>query len=137
MSVIPISWVNPQQLATHAAPAGWSGTWPPTAPPGFQRPPPAPPGFDVSAWHSGQWQFNPNWRGAVPSQPTQMWAPHPSWGVAYPQQQQQQPQYIVGPSGRLIKQPGQDYWRTQLVDNPLGLENMHIRYVIHPVYPLW
>lgn len=123
MAIMPQAWVNPQALATRAAPSGWSGTWPPVAPPGFRQPPPVPPGFDSTRWHAGQWQFNPNWRGAVPAQPTQMWAPHPSWGIT------EQPQYIVGPSGRLIKQPNKEYWQTQLVDNPLGLENMHIRYV--------
>ena len=117
MTMMP--YVPPSMLASRPAPQGWVGSWPP-APPPFARPPPPPPGFDSNAWYSGQWQFNPAWRGPV--QQAQMWAPHPSWGV------QQQQQYIVGPSGRLIKQPNRDYWETQLVDNPLGLENMHIRY---------
>ena len=86
-------------------------------------PPPVPTGVNPQTWMNGQWQPNPMFRpqpgmtqGAV-----QMWAPHPGWGQAAQRGQQ--------PWKRPINPGDPSYWATKLSDNPLGLENMHIRCV--------
>ncbi|KAH9933915.1 uncharacterized protein B0H18DRAFT_982749 [Fomitopsis serialis] len=85
-------------------------------------PPPAPAGVNPQAWTSGRWQFNPMFRGPVPGpQPgVPAWAPHPSWGPHAAANN-------FNPYKRQPNQGNQDYWSTKLSDNPLGLENMHIR----------
>lgn len=110
-----------------AAPNGWPGSWPPTAPMGYPGPPPPPPGVDSRSWLGGQWQINPMFQGAPAAsvQPHTAWAPHPSWGAA-------------GAAGaapfnpyKRIPNPGDaNYWKTELLKNPLGLENM-ITYVAY------
>ena len=71
-------------------------------------------------------------RGPVPQAGGQLgvpaWAPHPSWGP------QAASAYAAAaanfnPYKRQPNQGDRDYWSTKLVDNPLGLENMHIRCV--------
>jgi len=121
-----MSWANPQQqqFQLWTAPSGWVGSWPPTAPAGYPGPPPAPAGVNPQAWTSGRWQFNPTFRGPVPGpQPgIPAWAPHPSWGS-------QAAANNFNPYKRQPNQGNQEYWSTKLSDNPLGLENMHIRCV--------
>lgn len=118
-----ITWMNPQQYQQYflaaAAPTGWKGSWPPSAPSG---PPPPPQNMkvDPKTWFQGQWQFNPAFRTAPSAQP-QAWAPHPVW-------QQQAADY--NPYKRKPNPGDAAYWATQLSDNPLGLHNMHIKYVL-------
>ena len=90
-------------------------------------PPPVPTGMNPQAWMNGQWQQNPMFRppqAGIAQASIQMWAPHPGWGQAVVQQQQQQQSWK-----RPINPGDPAYWATKLSDNPLGLENMHIRYV--------
>lgn len=127
-----MAYVAPQQFmwnVPRSAPPGWAGPWPPVAPVGYPGPPPPPSGVDANAWKGGQWQVNPMYvpaaaaAAAAASAQMQAWAPHPSWGV--PGQ--------AGPSFNPYKRvpnPGDaTYFATDLLDNPLGLENM-IPYVI-------
>ncbi|KAI0732621.1 hypothetical protein C8Q72DRAFT_773879 [Fomitopsis betulina] len=129
-----MSWTTTQQQQPqYWAPTGWSGSWPPTAPAGYPGPPPIPTGVNPQAWTSGRWQINPMFRGPVP-QASQAgipaWAPHPSWGP------QAASAYAAAaanynPYKRQPNPGGRDYWNTKLSDNPLGLENMHIRETEH------
>ena len=130
-----MSWTTTQQQQPQyqlwSAPTGWSGSWPPTAPAGYPGPPPVPAGVNPQAWTSGRWQFNPMFRGPVPQAGQTgipAWVPHPSWGPqvasAYAAAAANYNPYKRQPN------PGdRDYWSTKLSDNPLGLENMHIRCV--------
>ena len=91
------------------------------------KPPPVPPGVNPQTWMNGQWQPNPMFRpqpGMTQGQP--MWAPHPGWGVAVGQGQGQS---NFNPHKRIANPGDATYWATKLSDNPLGLENMHIKYV--------
>lgn len=55
------------------------------------------------------------------------WAPHPSWGPQAASAYAAAANY--NPYKRQPNPGGRDYWNTKLSDNPLGLENMHIRCV--------
>lgn len=120
-----LTWMNAQQYqhyVAHApAPSGWKGSWPPTAPVGYPGPPPPPQGMkiDPKMWYQGQWQFNPMYRSVASAQ-AQAWAPHPMW---------QQQAADFNPYKRKPNPGDAAYWGTKLSDNPLGLHNMHIRYV--------
>jgi hypothetical protein len=46
------------------------------------------------------------------------WNVPAGWGIT--------PQYYCPPS-QVHRQPERSYWETSLSDNPLGLENMHIK----------
>ncbi|RDX54661.1 hypothetical protein OH76DRAFT_1478925 [Lentinus brumalis] len=101
---------------------GWvhANTWYASAP--FNAaPPPVPPGVNPQTWMNGQWQPNPMFRPqpgmTQSSMPT--WAPHPGWGAAVAQ--------AANPFKRIPNPGDASYWATKLSDNPLGLENMHIR----------
>ncbi|KAI0071097.1 hypothetical protein K474DRAFT_1669379 [Panus rudis PR-1116 ss-1] len=100
-------------------PSGWTGQWPPKAPP---VPPPPPRGVDPNLWRRGQWQFNPNFQAVAPTAvPATGWAVHPSWGRPF----------VTGewatmwPPNPQKKQSS--YWDTELLENPLGLEGMEYR----------
>ncbi|KAL4247477.1 hypothetical protein ABKN59_007937 [Abortiporus biennis] len=115
-----MSWMGPQQYQSwfaRPAPSGWVGSWPPPAP--TAGPPPPPPGVDASRWVGGQWQFNPSYRPVTAAVPAAAWAPHPGWGPAAAA--------AYNPHKRIPNKGDYNYWNTKLVDNPLGLENMHIR----------
>ena len=56
---------------------------------------------------------DPDERGADP------WMPHPSWKMPADH----------NPHKRMPKEPDPSYFSVELSENPLGLENMHIRYV--------
>ncbi|EJF63806.1 hypothetical protein DICSQDRAFT_179054 [Dichomitus squalens LYAD-421 SS1] len=89
------------------------------------KPPPVPPGVNPQVWMNGQWQPNPMFRpqpGMTQGQP--MWAPHPGWGAAVAQAQGQS---NFNPHKRVANPGDPSYWATKLSDNPLGLENMHIK----------
>ncbi|KAI0937531.1 hypothetical protein AcV7_003535 [Taiwanofungus camphoratus] len=122
-----MSWVMPQQYQVWSqmpsAPPGWMGTWPPPAPPTGSGPPPAPAGVNPQAWGAGQWVLNPMYRGPMNgAQPMmQAWVPHPSWAS------QAGAAANWNPYKRVPNPGSAEYWSTKLVDNPLGLENMHIR----------
>ncbi|PCH44955.1 hypothetical protein WOLCODRAFT_139346 [Wolfiporia cocos MD-104 SS10] len=124
-----MSWVVPQQYpqwpTMAAAPAGWQGSWPPTAPTGYPGPPPIPTGVNPQAWMAGQWQLNPYFRGPAASAHGAMpaWAPHPSWGA----QAANAAAANYNPYKRIPNPGGADYWATKVSDNGLMLEGMHIR----------
>lgn len=130
-----MSYVTQQQyhqLAARAPPPNWSGPWPPPVgsgpwPPGFPGPPPPPPGVPVNAqsWQRGQWVFNPAFRAHVAPQMPANFAQWAHFGFAQQGQQAQAQSY--NPYKRVPKQPDPSYWSTELKDNGLGLENMHIR----------
>ncbi|KAI0827082.1 hypothetical protein BC628DRAFT_1418674 [Trametes gibbosa] len=91
-------------------------------------PPPAPAGVNPQTWANGRWQQNPYFRAppnmTQPQNNFQMWAPHPGWGsgVAAAAGAQNWNPY------KRIPNPGDaSYWATELSDNPLKLENMHIK----------
>ncbi|KAM5533121.1 hypothetical protein V8D89_013169 [Ganoderma adspersum] len=93
------------------------------------KPPPVPAGVNPQTWQTGQWVINPYFRpqpGISQAQP--VWAPH-GWGPAVPQAQAQahQPQANYNPHKRIPNPGDATYWATRLSDNPLGLENMHIK----------
>ncbi|KAI8986758.1 hypothetical protein BD414DRAFT_416020 [Trametes punicea] len=105
---------------------GWvhANTWYASVP--FNSaPPPAPAGINPQIWANGQWQPNPYFRPPTgmtqPPNTFQMWAPHPGWGPAVAGSQSWNPY-------KRVPNPGDaSYWATQLSDNPLMLENMHIK----------
>ena len=94
------------------------------------KPPPVPTGVNPQTWQTGQWLINPYFRpqqGTSQGQP--LWAPH-GWGPAVAQAQvQAQAQASYNPHKRIPNPGDATYWATKLSDNPLGLENMHIKYV--------
>ncbi|KAH9941229.1 uncharacterized protein BXZ73DRAFT_75188 [Epithele typhae] len=95
-------------------------------------PPPVPTGMNPQTWMSGQWQPNLQFRPSTSAPPNgvQMWAPHPGWGPAAMQaamQMQQQQQQPHNPFKRIPNPGDHTYWATQLTNNGLGLENMHIK----------
>ncbi|KAI0360532.1 hypothetical protein OH77DRAFT_1470565 [Trametes cingulata] len=105
---------------------GWvhANTWYASVP--FNSaPPPAPAGINPQTWANGRWQPNPYFRPppgmTQPPSAFPMWAPHPGWGTAVAGSQSWNP-YRRKPN------PGdKQYWETKLSDNPLMLENMHIK----------
>ncbi|KAG1803337.1 uncharacterized protein BJ212DRAFT_1487047 [Suillus subaureus] len=110
---------NPQLMQQNSIPQGWQGTWPPPAgvslPPNFPGPPPMPPGANTHPhWKAGFWQYNPaynmNAGSGVP------WAPGMGWAQNVPAN--------FNPYKRVPRPASPSYWRTQLTDNGLGLENM-------------
>lgn len=124
-----------QMWTTRAIPPqGWKGSWPPSAPVGYPGPPPIPAGVNPQAWSAGQWQFNPMFQGpmATAQSTFQAWAPHPSWG---PQGANGNAAASYNPYKRIPNPGDAAYWQTKLLDNPLGLENMHIRYVAISALP--
>ncbi|KZT10392.1 uncharacterized protein LAESUDRAFT_711585 [Laetiporus sulphureus 93-53] len=124
-----MSWMNARQYQQWYPTAGAPpGTWPPTAPAGYPGPPPAPAGVNPQAWTAGRWQVNPMYRGplAGTQAAVSVWAPHPSWG---PHIANASAAAVANynPYKRTPNRGDAEYWRTKLSDNPLGLENMHIR----------
>lgn len=114
--------------ATH----GWmhANTWYASAPFNAAAPP-APAGVNPQIWASGRWQQNPYFRAnpnmTHPQNNFQMWAPHPGWGSGVAAATGAQ---TWGGPQRRIPNPGDaSYWATELSDNPLKLENMHIKCV--------
>ncbi|KAI0264734.1 hypothetical protein BC834DRAFT_970664 [Gloeopeniophorella convolvens] len=89
--------------------------------------PPVPPGVNPQQWQNGRWSYTSG-PGAQPQAahppPTALgWNVPSGWGVAA--------QYYYPPQAQ--KQPDRSYWDTQLTDNGLGLENMHIKKPVpHP-----
>lgn len=131
---------GPSTYANHnpsRPPTGWSGTWPPTAPSGFSGPPPIPAGVNPQAWSAGRWLFNPLYRGSMNATQNMngipAWAPHPSWGRQVASASAAAAASF-NPHKRIPNPGDASYWNTKLLDNPLGLENMHIRYVIECVF---
>lgn len=110
---------NPQLMHQHSIPQGWQGTWPPPAgvalPPNFPGPPPMPPGANTHPhWKAGFWQYNPAYNmNAGPGVP---WAPGMGWVQNVPAN--------FNPYKRVPRPASPSYWRTQLTENGLGLENM-------------
>lgn len=111
---------NPQLMQQQPIPQGWQGTWPPPAgvalPPNFPGPPPMPPGANTHPhWKAGFWQYNPayNMNGAGPGV---HWAPGMGWAQNVPAN--------FNPYKRVPRPASPSYWRTQLSENGLGLENM-------------
>ncbi|KAG1884345.1 hypothetical protein F4604DRAFT_1878736 [Suillus subluteus] len=110
---------NPQLMQQHSIPQGWQGTWPPPAgvalPPNFPGPPPMPPGANSHPhWKAGFWQYNPAHNmNAGPGVP---WAPGMGWVQNVPAN--------FNPYKRVPRPASPSYWRTQLTENGLGLENM-------------
>ncbi|KIP09915.1 hypothetical protein PHLGIDRAFT_125906 [Phlebiopsis gigantea 11061_1 CR5-6] len=117
-----MAWPGPQFHGWNprpVVPTGWPGSWPPTAPVGYPGPPPPPPGVDSRTWLGGQWQVNPMFRGTTAMvQPQTAWAPHPSWGV------QAAAAPAFNPYKRIPNPGDAEYYKTKLLVNPLGLENM-------------
>ncbi|KAG2152754.1 hypothetical protein DEU56DRAFT_775819 [Suillus clintonianus] len=110
---------NPQLMQQQAIPHGWKGTWPPPAgvalPPNFPGPPPMPPGANTHPhWKAGFWQYNPAHNmNAGPGIP---WAPGMGWAQNVPAN--------FNPYKRVPRPASPSYWRTQLSDNGLGLQDM-------------
>ena len=138
-------------------PQGYQGPWPPPHPPGYPGPPPAqlPSSVSTHQWSKGYWRFDPKapgWSsasGAPPQPPPQQqqyynpgavnnnvprpasqqaggppgwgqaWMPHPGWQMPADH----------NPYKRMPKEPDPSYFSVELSENPLGLENMHIKYV--------
>ncbi|TDL24554.1 hypothetical protein BD410DRAFT_94108 [Rickenella mellea] len=99
-------------------------SWPPNLPP-----PPMPPGYSYGAraWQSGSWRPGP------PSQASSAADPRfrGPWAAAAASAQQQQQAYNWGK--KPPPKPGSaEYYSFKLVDNPLGLSNMHIRATTPP-----
>ncbi|KAI1793221.1 hypothetical protein LXA43DRAFT_1001426 [Ganoderma leucocontextum] len=124
----------------HPGSAHFSGTYIPTvagwvqatasygAAPFNSKPPPVPAGVNPQTWQTGQWRINPFFRpqpGITHGQP--VWAPHPGWGSAVAQAQAHQAQSTYNPHKRIPNPGDATYWATKLSDNPLGLQNMHIK----------
>lgn len=93
--------------------------------------PPVPPGVNPQQWQNGRWMYTAPPGGGMSSAQPQGQHPPPSlvgwnvpsgWGIT--------PQYYHPPPQ---KQPERSYWDTQLSDNGLGLENMHIKCVSFPL----
>ena len=139
-------------------PVGYQGPWPPPHPPGFPGPSPAQlsPSLGTHQWSNAHWRFDPKLTelssasGAPPQPPPQQkqkyynagvitnnvprpasqqaggapgwnqaWVPHPGWQVPANR----------NPLKRMPKEPDPSYFSVELSENPLGLENMHIKYV--------
>ncbi|KAH9040530.1 hypothetical protein EDB84DRAFT_998554 [Lactarius hengduanensis] len=86
--------------------------------------PPVPPGVNPQQWQNGRWMFTAPGAGMATAQPHGHpppslvgWNVPAGWGIT--------PQYYHPPQTQ--KQPERSYWDTQLTDNGLGLENMHIK----------
>ncbi|KAI0646442.1 hypothetical protein C8Q79DRAFT_1010069 [Trametes meyenii] len=124
MGRVPGPYANNAYIPTTTH--GWmhANTWFASAP--FNSaPPPAPAGINPQTWANGRWQANPYFRPPPgvnqPNNSFQMWAPHPGWGNTAAGSQSWNPY-------KRIPNPGDaSYWATELSDNPLMLENMHIR----------
>ncbi len=88
--------------------------------------PPAPPGVNPQQWQNGRWTYTAPPGGVNSAQPHGPlpppnlvgWNVPAGWGIT--------PQYYCPPS-QVHRQPERSYWETSLSDNPLGLENMHIK----------
>ncbi|KAH8116147.1 hypothetical protein DFH11DRAFT_1584548 [Phellopilus nigrolimitatus] len=83
-------------------------------------PPPMPTDYSYGkrAWTSGSWMYAPDRAGPSAARDGNMgsgacgpWQPYPGYGNSMPPP----------------VPPKEDYWATELMNNPLGLENMHIR----------
>lgn len=106
--------------------AGRSSNYPPNLP----EPPPMPPGYSYGqrAWQSGSWSFGGNVGGMNAGAPwggpaAAAWA---TQGAGNAGQYATMGQWPRKPPPN----PGSaEYWATELKPNPLGLHNMHIRYV--------
>ncbi|CDO73684.1 hypothetical protein BN946_scf185015.g12 [Trametes cinnabarina] len=129
MSLKPVPGRMPGPYAPNAyiptATHGWvhANSWYASVP--FNSaPPPAPAGMNPQMWANGQWQPNPYFRPpqgmTQPPNSYQMWAPHPGWGAAAGGQNN-------NPYKRIPNPGDASYWATKLSDNPLMLENMHIK----------
>lgn len=138
-------------------PQGYQGPWPPPPPPGYPGPPPAqlPASVSANQWSKGYWRFDTKatgWSsasGAPPQPPPQQqyynpgvinnnaprppsqqaggppgwgqtWMPHPGWQMPADH----------NPYKKIPKEPDPSYFSVELSANPLGLENMHIVYVL-------
>lgn len=132
--------VNPYNMAAMAYN-------PSVAYPGLPAPP-APPGVNLQHWQNGRWAYNvpqqsqqvynakPTGPAAVAAAasaalaatyppPTMVgWTVPASWGV---------PAQYYHPSALPQKQRDPSYWNTQLTDNGLMLENMHISRYVFPL----
>lgn len=98
---------------------GWAEQWPPPIGPAngyngfsnYPQPPPMPSDYQYGqrAWRSGSWR--------------------PAGGIFDGNQDEQGNRWRPFPGfGRPPRNQGNaDYWATELKENPLGLENMHIR----------
>lgn len=117
---------------------GWSG--PSAGPSGFSGPPPMPAGINPQAWSAGRWLLNPLYRGSVTAMQSTVgvpaWAPHPSWGgiASASAAAAAASSSAFNPYKRVPNRGDAAYWNTKLLDNPLGLMDMHIRYVSY-AYP--
>ena len=115
---------------------GWVQANPYSVVPFNAAPPPVPQGINPQQWMNGRWQPNPMFQpqAGMTQSGIPQWAPHPGWGVPMTAAQVAQAHAFAqaqanNASGRRVPNPGDaNYWSTKLSDNPLGLENMHIRY---------
>ena len=106
--------------AAHNSRSAWYGP----APFGG-KPPPIPQGWNpntIPNWSKGFWQPNPYYNPANVAV-TAQWMPAHAWG------QNQQAPANFNPYKRVVKPPSAEYLATELLDNPLGLENMIPRYL--------
>ncbi|KAA1473072.1 hypothetical protein DENSPDRAFT_220526 [Dentipellis sp. KUC8613] len=88
---------------------------------GYPAPPPVPQGVNPQTWMQGRWRYqhpapSATYGPALPPPSAVGWNVHSGWGVPaaqtyYPPQ----------------RRPDPSYWQTELSNNGLGLENMHIR----------
>ena len=109
-----------------------AAVWPAVYPSAFPAPP-VPPGVNPRLWQTGQWHYNPAVSQVTAPQSRSVpvpfthappsitgWNVHSGWGV---------PAQYYHPSVLQKKPEKQDseYWNTQLTENGLMLENMHIK----------
>ena len=89
--------------------------------------PPAPPGVNPRQWQNGRWMYTAPPGGVSSAQPHGPYPPPAMVGWNVPAGWGITPQYYY-PS-QMQKHPDKSYWDTELSDNGLGLENMHIKCV--------
>ena len=137
------TWSGPQFAQAPNPPTGVS-TWP-TAPvissvhpasaaaavphpaPHQSFVPPAPPGVNPQQWQNGRWMYTAPAGAMNGAQPHSHYPPPSLVGWNIPSSWGITSQYYHPPQTQ--RQPERSYWETQLTDNGLGLENMHIKCV--------
>jgi hypothetical protein len=93
--------------------------------------PPAPPGVNPQQWQNGRWMYTAPTGAMNGAQPPGQYPPPTLVGWNIPSSWGINSQYYHPPQTQ--KQPERSYWDTQLTDNGLGLENMHIKCVSFPL----
>jgi hypothetical protein len=92
--------------------------------------PPVPPGVNAQQWQNGRWMYTAP-AGVMTAAQPQVYPPPSLVGWNVPAGWGITPQYYHPPQTQ--KQPERSYWDTQLTDNGLGLENMHIKCASFPL----